>query len=314
MNRVALIVNPRSGGGRTAAALPAIVAAARDVFSDVVVCVTSRPREAGELAAQAVLDGAELVVAVGGDGTAHEVVDGLIRRLPPDVPSVFSVVPAGTGCDLARTLGIPKDPVAAMQLIARSSPRRVDALWARFDVGGRVAEEAAINIAGFGINGEVVRRANASSKRLGGRLTFLLATLQALASWRGVEVTVTWDGPAGPGQWRGVLSAGFLCNAQWCGGGILAGPKATMEDGVADLVVIPDQPVWTSLIHTRRLYDGTLHDMPGVLSARVFWVEVVADRGDAVRVDLDGEQPGSLPLRIDVLPGRLSVRAPFAYT
>lgn len=306
-----LVVNPRSGAGRTAAALPAIERAAREQFGDVRVLYTERPQHAGELAAHAVQHGARLVIAVGGDGTAHEVVDGLVRRTPPGARPTFAVLPAGTGSDLARTLGIGRDPIAALAAIAASQPRPIDVLRCAFDGPDGPTDETAVNIAGFGINGEVVRRANQGSKRLGGRLTFLIATLGALVHWRGRQVALSWTGPDGDGGWCGLLSAGFVCNAQFCGGGILAAPGASMDDGVADLVVVPQQPVWRSVRSLPSLYDGTLGTVPGVVTARVTTIEVQAVGHDGpLLVDLDGEQPGRAPLRIGVVPGRLFVQAP----
>jgi YegS/Rv2252/BmrU family lipid kinase len=296
--KVAVLVNPRSAGGTTERRLAALRQVATDVFGpDHVVIPTERAGHATELAAS--LD-CERVIAVGGDGTAHEVANGLMERAVHERP-VFGLVRAGTGCDLVRTLGMPTDLRAAFQVCRDGEVRAVDCL--RVAVGSEARHS--INVAGFGLSGAVVEAVNHGSKALGGRLSFALATATATWSWSAPEVRITWRGPDGPGSWTGPLASCFVANGRYCGGGMLVGPAGSMHDGLADLTIIPEQPPLTALRYARRLYDGRLPQVPGVVHTRVTEVDGSTSSPAAVLLDLDGEQPGRLPATFTVVPGAI---------
>ncbi|MFT4622901.1 MAG: diacylglycerol kinase (ATP), partial [Myxococcota bacterium] len=176
---VCFVVNPRSAGGRTAARLNELEREVARRFSNATVQLTRGPGDAEARARDAVRDGASVVVAVGGDGTASEVVNGLAGA--PSA-TVFAVLPAGTGCDLVRTLEMPRDLGACLDVIASAPARPVDVVEVQATTPGGVVKRRCINVAGFGVNGEVVARANRSRKLLGGKLTFLLSTARAMAT------------------------------------------------------------------------------------------------------------------------------------
>jgi YegS/Rv2252/BmrU family lipid kinase len=257
------------------------------------------------LAQQAAEDGAALVIAVGGDGTLSEVVNGLMAQPPGARPEV-ATLPAGTGCDFIRSVGTSRDWAVALPRIARGRPTPCDVL--RLRLGVERAVRYAINVAGVGVNGEVVRRVNRSGKRWGPRLTFLGATLAAVASWRPVPVELTWEGPAGCGRWSGPLSAIFLGNARYCGAGMCVAPRAELDDGAFDLLALPHQPLLRSALDLRRLYDGSIDKVKGAVSARAVSARVGLLGPGAVPVDVDGEQPGDTPVEVEIVPKALLLR------
>ncbi len=309
--RTAIVVNPRSGGGATGRQLGEIEAAARRHLGEVLLVPTDGPGGGRRAAERAVEGGATLVVAVGGDGTANEVVNGLIDAARAGSSDVaFGLVPAGTGCDLAKTLGMPKGWDRAFSALAAAPTRPSDVLIGTMATPSGPIERAAMNILGFGLNGEVVHRVNRSSKRLGGLVTFGLATIRSLASWRAPRVSIAWEGPAGPGGWQGLLATAFCCNARACGGGILPAPTALLDDGLIDLVIVPESPLWRSAMSLPHLYDGRLQEVKGVVTARVTQLTATVDDATPIRVDVDGEQPGTLPLTVAIRNRCLQVRAP----
>lgn len=293
---VTFIVNPRSAGGGTSRRLDRLRTAIGRTFDDATVLVTEHAQHATTLAASV---DTNMVVAVGGDGTANEVVNGLAARPASDRPA-FAVLPAGTGCDLVRSVGTPRDLPAALRFIRDTPPRPAD--WIVMEhAGGR---HVVVNVAGFGLSGAVVKAVNEGSKFLGGTLSFGLATARATAAWRAPHVTIDWvDTDGGAHTWTGALASCFLGNGSYCGGGMLIGPGGRLDDGVAELTIIPHMSNLAFLKHARRLYDGRIVEVPGVVHAKAVHVEARAHGEADVLLDADGEQPGGLPVVMDVEPG-----------
>lgn len=312
--RTVLVVNPRSAAGATGRRLPEIEAAASRWFADLRVMQTTRPGEASDLAAEAAAGGADIVIAVGGDGTANEVVNGLFDGERPRRPETsFALLPAGTGSDLVKTLRMPSDLSESLRVIACTAPRPVDAVALRMHApDGSLVSRIGINVTGFGLNGDAVRRANASSKRFGGRITFLRATVEALLAWRPAPTRVTWvDAEGRPGSWEGPLTSGFVANGAYCGGGIWIGRGGAIDDGLLDLVLVPPLGLVQTIASSPRLFSGTLEHVKKVSRIAVRSLEAATTDGRPMLVDVDGEQPGVLPLNAHVLPKVLLVRALF---
>ena len=303
------IVNPRAGAGKAGRSRVRLKKAIERHFSDARIIPTERPRHATELARRACEEGARTVVAVGGDGTCHEVVQGLLGqdgKLRSEV--VFATVPQGTGSDLQKSLGLPSRLDDMMRVAARGQLRRWDVGRATMGEGNPKVEYF-INVAGFGANGEVVRRANRMSKAWGGLATFYIATVQTAFSYDAPVVRLRWEDAAGVVHEReaDVLSA-FLANGAFCGGGMDVGNAGRPDDGFFDITVLPPDPFVIQLMRSRRLYDGSLHAWPGVKQFKARWLEARVVEGADALIDLDGEQPGGLPARFDVLPGCLPIR------
>jgi YegS/Rv2252/BmrU family lipid kinase len=308
---VVFLVNPMSAAGATARAIRRVETAIRERFRDVRIVFTEQPGHATALASDLGRD-AELVVSVGGDGTANEVVNGLAALEPAHRPAL-GVLPAGTGCDLVRSIGMPRDLLASLDVLKNGERRPTD--WIEVEVNdadGRPARRVCINVTGFGMNGEIVARANRSSKRLGGRLTFALATARTAVTWKSPLVAIQWEGPDGTGAWEGRLASVFVANGHFCGGGMHVGPRGRMDDGLVELTILPELPLLTSARHARRLYDGTLASTPGVRTATITRLEARVSNGETVLVDVDGEQPGRLPISLEVRPAAIQVAGHWA--
>ena len=309
--KIVCILNPRARAGTAGARVGELKRAIDRCFAQGEVVVTERPGHASELAAKALADGADIVAAVGGDGTCNEVVNGFFDgERPRRRSAIFAVVPWGTGGDLARSINAPKNMADALWIAAMGMTLPSDVGHLRYTrADGGEGERIFINVAGFGANGEVVSRANKSSKRFGGTVSFLSATLATLTSYKPSKLSLSWDGPDGPGSWSGELLSAFVANAQYCGGGMHVGKGGSMHDGWLELTILPPMGLGRSVSQSWRLYDGSMTKIPGVIRARVTSVEARSeDPGDEVLLDVDGEQPGKLPASFKVLPRPLQIR------
>lgn len=307
--KTVFVVNPRSAGGRTRAAWPSLEKIAATHVSDFQVRMTDAPGHATALAREALRGGAEMVVSVGGDGTNNEVVNGFFDEAgaPVKPGAVFGVIPRGTGCDFARGQKIPRNAEAAFARLGGTGSTPLDA--GRIDYAtadGKTGVRFFVNIAGFGANGDVVNRVNRSGKKLGGFLSFLSATVASLMTYENPRVTFSFDGGT---EETATLNVVFVCNGPYCGGGMMAGPEARIDDGAFDVTMIGDLGRLQALMSGRYLYTGKIKSAPKVRCLRVQSITArPADGKSTVLVEADGEQPGILPATWTVLPGVLRLK------
>jgi YegS/Rv2252/BmrU family lipid kinase len=300
-----LVVNPASAGGRTGRHFDAIARAVRAAVGDFE-CAFTRARGDGvRLAREAVASGGDFVVAVGGDGTASEVIDGLANG-HGDSGVLFGYIPRGTGGDLRRTIQVPGDVEGAARVLAGSGTALID--LGRVELvgsDGRPAVRHFANVAGCGISGVVVQEVQRSPGFLGGRLAFKLAALRALLRYS--DRPVRWRVDGGPWTEQRVTAIS-ACNGRFFGGGMMVAPDARMDDGLLDVVVWSGLGLSDFVMKQPMLYGGTHVQLPNtrVVRARVLEVEPTGDV--PVLLDVDGEQPGMLPARFEILPRALRVR------
>jgi YegS/Rv2252/BmrU family lipid kinase len=301
-----LIVNPKSGAGRTGRHFDRIARAVQAAVGAFECAFTKAPGDGTRLAADAVRAGGELVVAVGGDGTASEVVDGLTAARPGDAAPVFGFIPRGTGGDLRRTLGIPGELEGAARALAGTALAVCDVGRLEYvDLSGARQTRHFANVAGCGIAGVVSDRVNRGLKLGSGRLSFMLASARALLGWS--DQPVRWRVDGGPWTEETITSLS-VCNGRYFGGGMQVAPDARPDDGLFDVVVWKGLGLADFALRKRMLYDGTHVQLPNTRVLRASFVEVEPVRDARVLLDVDGEAPGTLPARFTILPGALRVR------
>jgi YegS/Rv2252/BmrU family lipid kinase len=252
--------------------------------------------------------GIERLVVAGGDGTVNEVVSGLLAAGLGGYARV-GLLPLGTGGDLARGLGLPKELDAALAVLAADAVRRIDAGridYVRWD--GKPVTGWFANVASFGISGRVDRLVNRASKRLGGTVSFLVGTLQALATHRNHPVRIRIDGEV---VHEGPLVLAAAANGTTFGGGMRVAPEASFDDALLDVVVVGGVGKLALLRKLPKLYAGTHLGDPVCHFHRGAVIEA-EPLGDEVWIDVDGEALGRLPVRIEVQPAALAVVAPAA--
>jgi len=245
-----------------------------------------------------------VLVVVGGDGTVHEAVNGLVSAGGAgDVE--LAVLPRGTGKDFVRSLRIPHDLRAAIEVARDGRARSIDVGRAEFVAwDGSAAQAYFANFAGAGISGAIARRANASSKAAGGKASFLLATVAVFAGWKSAAVRADVDGVERAGQMFEVLAM----NGDYAAGGMWVTPDAEPDDGVLDVLLIGDVTKADFVRTFPKIYRGRHLSHPKIEVLRGSTVEIEADV--ALPIVLDGEQPGTTPARFELVPGALRVRVP----
>jgi diacylglycerol kinase (ATP) len=264
--------------------------------------LSTRPGEIAALAARASADGASLVVAVGGDGTAHEAVNGLLRA---GGRTELALIPRGTGDDFARALGVLGDFETAVGVARDGRARTIDVGRVRYEsYGGGAAEAFFCSVAGVGMSGAVARRLGTTTKALGGRVAGVLATFAVFSRWKNVELMVEVDDE----RRHGLMEDVMVANTEYHNGGMRLCPGARPDDGVFDVLVIGDVSRRELVLTLPKLYRGTHlpHPKAELLRGRT----VTVDASEALPVELDGEQPGTTPVRFEVVRAALRVRAP----
>jgi len=298
------IVNPASANRTTGKVWPSISDRLGRAGLEHDYAVTSGPGEATLLTRRALQDGYKTIIAVGGDGTTNEVVNGFFdgdRFLGEGVR--LGLISRGTGRDLVRTLGIPRDEDQAVERLRTGRTRRVDLGRVEF-VGhdGTRQVRYFINVGDLGLGGDTVARVNRTTKAFGGFVSFLWGTLATVASYRNKDLVVTVDDREVA---RGRMCIVVVANGQYFGGGMRIAPLAVMDDGLFDVVVVGDLGRLELVLNIAKVYRGAHLDHPKV---RMWRGCTVGIRGaQPALLDLDGEQPGRTDAIFTLLPGLLDV-------
>ncbi|MDQ3875488.1 MAG: diacylglycerol kinase family lipid kinase [Actinomycetota bacterium] len=304
MSETVFLVNPASGNGAAGRRWPEIRRRAADVGLTGKAFVS---RQRGDIAkfARGVPDGStDLLVLVGGDGTVNEAVNGLLSTKRETLPAL-AVVMIGTGRDFARSHGIPTSLAGALAVATSGRTTVADAGVVRHrGEDGSERETFFANVGSAGMSGAVARRADAGSKALGGRVTFLVALVRVFSRWQNSELTVELAGERRTGKMTNVVVA----NGPYHAGGMWLAPQARPDDGLFDVVLFGDISKVDFVRNVAKIYRGTHVDHPKIDVVRSDAVSV--DSAEPLPLEVDGEQPGTTPARFEILPGALRVRVP----
>ena len=299
-----VIANPRAGRGQVDAALPQVENVLRNLDLGYRIVRTTHPGHAAEAAREALLAGERFLVAAGGDGTVHEVVNGMIsdgRPIAPD--AVLGVVAAGSGCDFVRSFGLPGDAVQAARHLAGDRVRAIDVGSVTCTDGDALTTRYFVNIAEAGLGGAVVARA-AGLKRVGrflGSARYATGFWLALPGFRPAAVQIQADGQAFGWQAYNVVVA----NCRFYGGGMQISPKSDPSDCLLDVLVMagPKSDAFTTL---PKVYRGT--HLPHRNIAELRAGQVLLDADQPFLVEADGEILGTTPARFGVIPEAIRLK------
>lgn len=299
-----LVVNPKSAGGQTGRRWTALHAAASRELGEFGHAFTSGQGDATRLTRQALAEGHDAIVAVGGDGTVNEVVNGFFENGRPVAPgAAMGLVPQGTGGDFRRTFDWGLDVVEALRRVSAGRAQAIDVGLAEYLAhSGEMERRCFANVCSFGVSGKVDEEVNKSSKALGGRISFLLGTARALWKYQDRRVSLTVDGGA-PEEVS--VTALAVANCRYFGGGMKVAPEADPSDGWFDVTLWSGFGWGDFVLRSASLYDGSHVKRPGTRVFRCRTLE--ATSAEEVLLDLDGEQPGRLPCRMSLLPLALRV-------
>jgi diacylglycerol kinase (ATP) len=300
--RTVFLVNPASANGSTGRRWPELAraAAAEGLVGDAL--ISERRGHLSELARAAAIDGVRTLVVVGGDGSVNEVVNGLDGL---DDPPALAVVPRGTGWDFVRTFRIPREIRRAAQVALHGEIREIDlgrVTYRAWDGGEAVALFA--NVASAGMSGAIAERANETTKALGGKASYLLATLAVFSRWRATRIGLAVDDE----RRSGVMIDVVVANGRYFGGGMKICPDAEPDDGLFDVLTIGDLSKRDLLVTMPKTYRGSHLPHPKGELLRGAMVSVESEI--PIPIELDGEQPGTTPARFEIVPRALRLRVP----
>ena len=301
-----VIANPRAGRGRVEAALPQVENVLRDQGLGYRIVRTTHPGHATQAARDALRNGERYLVAAGGDGTVHEVVNGMIsggRPIAPD--AVLGVVAAGSGCDFVRSFGLPGDAAQAARHLAGDRVRPIDVgtVTATVTSGSDAATTTTryfVNIAEAGLGGAVVARA-ARLGRFLGVARYASGFWLTLPRFRPATVRIDADGQAF--AWRAFNVV--VANCRFYGGGMQISPKSDPGDCLLDVLVMtgPKSDAFTTL---PKVYSGTHLPHRNIAELRAVRVQVDTDR--PFLVEADGETLGTTPASFGIIPGVIRLK------
>ncbi|MBI3677063.1 MAG: diacylglycerol kinase family lipid kinase [Proteobacteria bacterium] len=307
-----IVVNPHSAGGRTAREWSSIEMGLRGAYPKMTVAMTSARGEATALVRRALGEGYNEVVAVGGDGTINEAVNGFFDSDIPVAPdAVFGFVTSGTGGDFRKTFNVAQGYAAAIARLKEARPRPIDV--GKLSCVSRKGEPVTryfVNIASFGLSGVIVDAVNRAriAKLFGGQFAFAFHSALAMLSYRDrtvrIRVDLDYDEIAS-------ISTVAIANGLSFGGGMRVAPNARPDDGVFDVIVMGGAPKGQALKDMKLIYTGEHLNNPNVRALRgrkVMAAPVAETKHRPVLIEVDGESAGQLPATFEILPRALNLR------
>jgi YegS/Rv2252/BmrU family lipid kinase len=302
-----LVVNPRSAGGQTGkrwAELSAQVSRAIGEFGH---GFTEGAMDAARIARKAVQDGYECVVAVGGDGTINEVLNGFFhdgRAINPR--AALGIIPRGTGGDFRRAFGWDLELDSALARLRTEHTEPFDVGFVEYvNHDGKPEQRYFANIASFGVSAVVAHEVNTSSKALGGNLSYMWGTVKGLVKYSSPRVRIRADaGMHDPVS----VTVVAVANGRYFGSGMCVAPGALTHDGLFDVTVWSGYGLNDFLFKSKGIYNGQHVTWKGTRQLQCRSFEAESENGQEVLIEVDGETPGRLPARMTILPGAIRLK------
>lgn len=306
--RAFVIVNPNAGNGRAARQWPVIEQELHARLGTFDLALTTGPVHASRLAEDAAASGYDLVIAVGGDGTLNEAVNGVLRASDEPLPrAAIGYIPSGTGCDFARSIGCGPDASAAIGCIAEGRERLIDVgRVAYLDDAGESQVRHFVNISSCGLSAVISRNINhaARFRRLPAKARYLAETIVSLLGFRAERLRfVTEDA-----DFEAEVLLAVVANGSHFGGGMKIAPTAGIDDEKIDIVILAHMPTGRLMRKIGLVYRGAHMGEPEITAVKASRIRI--DRvggadGVSVPIEMDGETPGFLPAEFEILPRAL---------
>ena len=293
MGKTCIILNPAAGSVRD---VDAILARFRQL-PNTEIRLTGRRGSAARFAKTALKKRREIIVAAGGDGTLNEVVNGIGENLGD---ARVGLIPLGTGNDFARTIGVPADLEDAIGVIAAGETRAVDLV--------RVTSDEVryfVNVSAGGFSGLVNEKLTPQMKKTWGPLAYLRGAAAALSELRAYRTTLAFDNLD---SLTLDLYNVVVANGRYVGGGTAIAPEASIDDGLLDIVLIPQRPAPELALLAAQVAMGTHLKSDAIVFRRAAKVTVNSKPG--MWFNVDGELVGNEPARFEILPRALRFIAP----
>ncbi len=320
MSDTLIIVNPRSRGGKTARVWQGLYPTVETALGACEVAETQGPADAIRIAREAYHAGKKLVVAAGGDGTVHEVANGLLEgaheashgKLMP----TLGIIGMGTGGDFTKTLGIPHKFEDYVETLRSGVDRKVDAGRAQFIAhDGKPSSRYFVNILSMGVSGLADQAVATASRALGSNFAYMTASLKALSRSRVGDCVCEVEEPDGKTkEVRLKTHLVAVCNGRYFGSGMMVGPMAEPDDGLFEVISILEPSRFKLALSLQSLYTGAHMKRKDVVHVRCRKFSISLDNPEHASerfiLDVDGEPLGRLPLQIEAMPKALTIRVP----
>lgn len=301
-----VIVNPESNQGKTRKRWKQIREAIKSHIHEFRYEFTERPFQAIDLARDAIKAGSELIIGVGGDGTMNEIANGFFEgRKIINPATALGVLPSGTGSDLTKSLKIPSRLKDALKVITQAPSSLIDVGRVTFqDHSGKESERFFLNVADFGLGGEVVKRVN--QNRLERKASSDVRCLvSAMVNYKSKPIRIRVDGKELP---EAEYLVGAVANGRIFGKGMKVAPRAQLDDGLFDLVLVKGMKFLEFCRHGWKIFLGTHLTHPKISLISCRQIEALALGEGDVLLELDGEQLGRLPATFEIVPRRLPIK------
>jgi diacylglycerol kinase (ATP) len=293
MTKTCIILNPAAGNIRDLDDVVARMAR----LPDAEIRLTGRRGSGARFAGTAIRKGRDVIIAAGGDGTLNEVINGIGENLGN---ARVGLIPLGTGNDFARTIGVPTDLDDAIDVIAAGETRAVDLV--------RVTSDAVryfVNVSAGGFSGLVDEKLTPKMKKTWGPLAYLRSAAAALSELRAYRTTLAFDNSE---SLTLDLYNVVVANGRYVGGGTLIAPEASVDDGLLDIVLIPQRPATELALLAAQVAMGTHLTSDAIVFRRAAKLTVNSKPG--MWFNVDGELVGNEPARFEILPRALRFIAP----
>lgn len=306
-----VILNKHSAGGRTAKRWPHMQQEIRRLFGDFEVSETYGPFSGEPLTRQALEGGANLILAVGGDGTFSEATNGFFKDGQPVNPDAeLAFLTSGTGCDMRRTFGWPEteDVTQMLEIIKSGKTRMIDLGLMSYETPqGETASRYFANITSFGLGGAVSDAVNRSriAKLLGGSFAFSWHSLVQGLLYKNQKVRLQIDDDFDEEL---DITLSVIANCQYFGGGMHIAPNADPSDGLFDILIGHGMKKSEISELLKTVSSGEHVNHPKIIQRRGKRIVATSLDPKPVRHDVDGEAPGSLPSTFEILPQAIRVR------
>lgn len=302
-----VIANPRAGGGLRPVAWQLIQQLLRQYLPDHHLLTTRADARADQLAAQAIRGGSRHILAIGGDGTHHSAINGIMQATQGRAEGIiYALLPIGTGNDWIRSHGIPRGLRAWFDQFCGGHLHRQNIGRLHYQAAGAEREAFFANVVGLAYDGFVVRVANAQPPRRGGRLFYLWLTLRCLFDYRPQRARIDYDG-------QRVEDAFYTINigiGRYSGGGMQLTPQADPAGDYLALTYARTVSRLNVVLNTYRFYNGRIGDHARITTTRARHVCIEAPAADPLPVEADGEFLGYTPISVELLPAALTFIGP----
>ena len=287
-----IVFNPTAGAGRSQKTLQLVEQHLKNNHVDYIVKETERKHHAKELAAAAVGKGYQGILSVGGDGTLLEIAHAL-----HDTDETLGIIPAGTGNDFRIAVNVPKDPIAALDVILANHSRRVD-------IGQLSDGRFFLNVAGTGFDVDVIKNTNRVRRLFTGGFAYYLGIVMSIIGYRFITLKIIANGQTIE---RKVLLIA-IANGKCYAGGLQVAPQSSVQDGLFQIVILNRIPKWKILVELPKLARGELEKIS--CAEQFSCSEITIDCDQEQTFNFDGEVFGKTPLTFSIRQNTLNVFCP----